>query len=74
AAPLGHALRDEIRDRLALASSRWPLYDTVLPFADKHDSAVLRGVRIEHQVVVGRGALIERLNTYRDKRNNLSRE
>ena len=59
AAPLGHALRDEVRDCLALASSWWPLHDAVLAFADDYDGAVLRGVHIEDKAVVGRRAFIE---------------
>ena len=59
AAPLGHALRDDVRDCLALASSWWPLHDAVLAFADDHDGAVLRGVRIEDEAIVRRRPFIE---------------
>ena len=59
ATALGHALRNDVGDRLALAGSWRPLHDTVLTFADKHDGAVLRGVSIEHKVIVGRRTLIE---------------
>jgi hypothetical protein len=35
------------------------LYNPVLPFSDKRDGSMLRGVRIEHEIIVRRRALIE---------------
>ena len=59
ATPLGHALRKDVRDRLTLASSRWSLHDAVLALSDKHDGAVLSGVRVEHEIIVSGGALVQ---------------